>query len=156
MKTGSTTGTRHTRTGLRLLVFLTSIICSIGLLASSGEAAVSSAPSVVNASASNVTYSSAILHDEVNPHGQVTNFFFQYGTTSAYGAQTPLAPAGNGTITISVSQAVTGLQPGTIYHYRVMAVSSGGHDDRSGPHLHHGQGPALGSDRQHAEPGGVR
>jgi hypothetical protein len=56
-----------------------------------------------------VTFSSAILYGYVDGHGQLTNYVFQYGTSSAYGAQSPLAPAGDGTITIEVSQAVAGL-----------------------------------------------
>jgi hypothetical protein len=99
------------------------------VLASSGQAVPSSAPGVNNATVSNVTYSSAIFHDEVNPHGQLTNYVFQYGMTHGYGAQTPLAPAGNGTISINVSQAVAGLQPGIVYHYRVVAVSPAGTTD---------------------------
>ncbi|MGD0455978.1 MAG: hypothetical protein ABSB69_20525, partial [Solirubrobacteraceae bacterium] len=73
-----------------------------------------------------MTYSSAILYGYVDGHGQLTSYAFQYGPTSAYGAQSPLAPAGNGTVTIKVSQAVTGLQPGVTYHYRVLATSPGG------------------------------
>jgi hypothetical protein len=83
-------------------------------------------PSVTTGGTSNVTYSSAILYGFVNARGQATNYFFQYGTTKGYGAQSPLAPAGNGTITIKVSQAVTGLRPFTTYHYRIVAVGPGG------------------------------
>jgi hypothetical protein len=97
----------------------------LALLTTSAQAA-PTAPGVINGGATNVTYSSVILHDEVNAHGQATNYFFQYGMTKAYGGQTPLAPAGNGTITIKVSQAVTGLQPATKYHFRIVAVSPAG------------------------------
>ena len=103
--------------------------CVAALLASSGQATVPSSPmppSDTSGSFSNVTYSSAILYGYVNAHGQPTNYVFQYGTTSAYGAQTPLAPAGNGSIPIKVSQAITGLQPATVYHYRVVAISPAG------------------------------
>jgi hypothetical protein len=70
-----------------------------------------------------VTFSSVVLSGSVNALGQATNYAFQYGTTSGYGGQTPLAPAGSGTKPINVSQAVTGLQPNTLYHYRIVAVS---------------------------------
>jgi hypothetical protein len=83
-------------------------------------------PGVYTGGTSNGTYSSVILHGGVNANGQPTNFVFQYGTTKGYGAQSPLAPAGNGTITIKVSQAVTGLQPFTTYHYRIVATSPAG------------------------------
>lgn len=83
-------------------------------------------PAVVTGGVSNVTYSSAILYGYIAAHGQVTNYVFQYGPTSAHGAQSPLAPAGNGTSTVKVSQAVTGLQAGITYHYRIVAASPGG------------------------------
>ena len=83
-------------------------------------------PAVVTSGVSNVTYSSAILYGYVAARGQITDYYFQYGPTSAYGAQSPLAPAGNGTVTIKVSQAVTGLRPGLTYHYRIVAASPGG------------------------------
>jgi hypothetical protein len=96
------------------------------LLPASAHAATVPAPSVTTAGVSNATYSSAILYGYVDARGQLTSYAFQYGPTSAYGAQSPLAPAGNGTVTIKVSQAVTGLQPGVTYHYRVMATGPGG------------------------------
>ncbi|HEV3033595.1 MAG TPA: hypothetical protein VGX72_02290 [Solirubrobacteraceae bacterium] len=95
-------------------------------LPASASAVVSPLPSVSTGGVSNVTYSSAILYGGVNAHGQLTSYAFQYGPTSAFGAQSPLAPAGNGTVTIKVSQAITGLQPGVTYHYRVIATGPGG------------------------------
>jgi hypothetical protein len=95
-------------------------------VASPAQGATPSPPFVSTGAATNVTYSSAILHGQVNARGVSTTFVFQYGTNGAYGVQTPLAPAGNGTQTINVSQAVSGLKPGTTYHYRVVAVSGAG------------------------------
>ena len=107
--------------------------CSVGLLAvlvfvsaPAARAAAVPAPTVATGGVSNVTYSSAILHGRVVAHGQVTAYSFQYGPTGAYGAQSPLAPAGNGTVSIGVSQAITGLQSGIIYHYRIVASGPGG------------------------------
>jgi hypothetical protein len=113
------------RRRVRLLAH--AIALSLGVLALAVPAALAaSAPSVSTGRASSITFSSAILSGSVNPNGQITNYVFQYGTTSAYGGQTPLAPAGNGTISIKLSQGVAGLQPGTTYHYRIVAVSSAG------------------------------
>jgi hypothetical protein len=98
---------------------------TMALLVPSASAA-SSSPAVTTSGSSNVTYSSAILYAYVDPHGLATTYVFQYGTTSGYGGQTPLAPAGNGTISIKLSQTASGLQPGTTYHYRVVAVNSDG------------------------------
>ncbi|MGO9447761.1 MAG: hypothetical protein ACLQQB_08715 [Solirubrobacteraceae bacterium] len=123
-------GIRFVRRRSRLLVVTVLVTGAVALLAGSAwSAAPRPAPRPPTASTggvSNVTYSSAILHGYVNPRGQVTNYVFQYGPTGAYGAQSPLAPAGNGTGSIGVSQAVTGLQPGIVYRYRIVASSPGG------------------------------
>ncbi|HEV3323924.1 MAG TPA: hypothetical protein VG147_17240 [Solirubrobacteraceae bacterium] len=71
----------------------------------------------------------AELDGTVNPHGMETSCYFQYGTTTAYGAQTPSAVAGSGTTGVKVSQAISGLQGGTIYHFRIVATSSAGTSD---------------------------
>ena len=118
--------TRFARGRSRLLVVLVLSAGTMALLADSAQAAAPPAPVVTTGGVTDVTYSSAILHGYVYAHGQLTNYYFQYGPTSAYGAQTPLAPAGNGTISIRVSQAITGLQPAVVYHYRIIASSPGG------------------------------
>ena len=84
------------------------------------------APYIGTAYVTNVTYSSVVLHDYLNPRKQPTNYYFQYGTTRGYGGQTPLAPAGNGDIGIRVSQQVGGLQSATTYHYRFVATNTAG------------------------------
>ena len=123
------TSRRSARIGPRLLVALVSAVSAAALLASSGQAAAPPLPSVYTGGASNITFSSAIVSGGVNAKGQATNYVFQYGTTSGYSAQTPLAPAGNGTISIKVSQGIAGLQPATVYHYRVVAISPAGTTD---------------------------
>ena len=54
-------------------------------------AATPSAPNVATSCASNATYSSVVVYGYVNPHGHATGYLFQYGTTTGYGGQTPLA-----------------------------------------------------------------
>jgi hypothetical protein len=98
----------------------------LALPVSPGQAASPTAPNVSTGGVSNVSYSSAILHGSVDARGQDTNYAFQYGPTRSYGSQTPLSPAGNGTITIRVSQSVSGLQPLRTYHYRIVASSPAG------------------------------
>lgn len=67
-----------------------------------------------------------IVYGYVDPHGVATGYAFQYGTTTGYGGQTALAPAGEGTKSRKVSQTITGLQAGTVYHYRIVAVNGAG------------------------------
>lgn len=64
------------------------------------------------------------LSGVVNPHGEETHYYFQYGPTVAYGSQTAEASAGAGTTGVKVSQALSGLQQGATYHYRLVASSS--------------------------------
>jgi len=86
-------------------------------------------PSANTGGSAAVSASSAALKGSVNPRGAETSYVFQYGTTTAYGTQTPPAPAGNGTTQVQVSQPIAGLQPGTIYHYRLVAMSAIGTTD---------------------------
>ncbi|MGH2853219.1 MAG: fibronectin type III domain-containing protein [Solirubrobacteraceae bacterium] len=76
-----------------------------------------------------LTISSASLNVRINPRGLATEYYVQYGPTTAYGFQTPTASAGNGTQETKFAVLVTGLQPGTLYHYRVVAASSAGTTD---------------------------
>ncbi len=109
----------------RLALLPALVAIALALLPASGALA-ASAPGVSTGNASSITFSSAILYGNVNPKGLATGYVFQYGTSAGYGGQTPLAPAGNGTISIRLSQSVSGLQPNTTYHYRIVAVNSAG------------------------------
>jgi hypothetical protein len=109
---------------LRLAVALALSACGIACVPATAGAA--SAPGASTGHSSSVTYSSAIVFGSVNPHAQPTTYVFQYGTTHSYGAQTPLAPAGSGENSITVSQTLTGLKPLTTYHYRMLATSPAG------------------------------
>ena len=84
------------------------------------------APAVTSAAASNVTTTTATVNGSVNPEGLATSYSFQYGTTGAYGSETPSASAGSGTSPVAVSAPLTNLTPDTTYHYRLVAVSSAG------------------------------
>jgi hypothetical protein len=110
----------------RPLVAVLALLALALALTPSAALGAPSPPTVSTGGSSNVSFSSAILYGNVNPNGLATGYVFQYGTSTGYGGQTPLAPAGNGTISIRLSQTVTGLQPGTTYHYRIVAVSPGG------------------------------
>jgi len=83
-------------------------------------------PSVSTGAATQVSGISATLVGSVNPRSTEASCYFQYGTTTAYGAQTPTAAVGNGTVPSKVSQAISGLELGTTYHYRLVAVTSAG------------------------------
>jgi hypothetical protein len=64
----------------------------------------------------------------LNPNGQNTTYYFQWGTSAAYGNTTPLQTlvAGGSTGWFAVSAGLTGLSPSTTYHYRLVATNAGG------------------------------
>jgi hypothetical protein len=116
---------------IRLLFAVLVLVCVASALYGSRFATAATpplppAPTVVGAAASQITFSSVVLSCSINAHGKPTNYYFQYGTTSGYGAQTPLAPGGSATSPVAVSRQVSGLQPATIYHYRLVAINAAG------------------------------
>jgi hypothetical protein len=70
----------------------------------------------------------ATLTGSVNPDGlPVTACSFEYGTTTAYGATAECSPEpGAGTEAVSVAARLAGLSPGTVYHYRLVALNANG------------------------------
>jgi hypothetical protein len=83
-------------------------------------------PGLHGESASDVTSSSASFAATINPHNAATTYYFQYGTSGAYGSEIPASPGGvvgSGEADVEVSRHVQGLAAGTVYHYRVVAVS---------------------------------
>ena len=73
-----------------------------------------------------ITDTSATFNGTVEPNGAATTYYFQYGTTAAYGSSTAPSDAGGGQGVVAASTAVAGLSPGTTYHYRLVAENSGG------------------------------
>ena len=89
-------------------------------------AALAAAPKATTGGARNVTYGSATLGGSVNPGGSATSYYFQYGPTHVYGGQSAIGSAGAGDKGVSVSVGISGLQPLTVYHYRLVAVNGAG------------------------------
>lgn len=82
-------------------------------------------PGVHEQSASSVTATSVTLNAELDPNDEPTTYYFQYGTSTAYGTAVPAPPgvaAGSGKGDLPVSVHLQGLAAGTTYHYRVVAV----------------------------------
>jgi hypothetical protein len=70
--------------------------------------------------------SSANVTGTVNPNGESTTFSFQFGKTTAYGFQTNPQSVGAGTQDQVASATLTGLDSGTMYHYRLIATNASG------------------------------
>ena len=94
----------------------------------STTAAVVTAPSTVNSAASSTATLNGTYYLN-NTYG-VTSAYFEWGTTTAYGTTIDMTSSVNtSTITTGVypvsSSALTGLTPGTTYHYRFVIVTRG-------------------------------
>lgn len=89
-------------------------------------AAHAASPTVSTVPATSIGQTAATLRADVSPHGKATTYAFQYGTTAAYGAQTPARSAGSGTSARRVTFRLPGLTPGVRYHYRVIASNADG------------------------------
>jgi hypothetical protein len=81
-------------------------------------------PHVSTGGVTHATATSATLEGSIDPHNLATTYYFQYGATVAYGAQTTPASLPAGSATVKVVQVVTGLQQG--YHYRLVATNADG------------------------------
>jgi hypothetical protein len=83
-------------------------------------------PSVVTKEATYVSSASARLNGTTNPMGSPTLFYWEYGTTTAYGKKTGSWSVGSGTSDSSVWADVGNLPPKTLYHFRFVAGNSAG------------------------------
>jgi phosphodiesterase/alkaline phosphatase D-like protein len=91
-----------------------------------GVAGAAASPTVTTGPATKVATASAVLTGHVSPNGSATAYVFSYGPTPAYGAATAARSVGSGAKSIAVTRRITGLTPGTIYHYRITATNRSG------------------------------
>jgi VCBS repeat protein len=86
------------------------------------------APRSTTQPASGVLRAEATLNATVNPGGAWSTYYFEYGPTTSYGTRTPaIAKAAGATTTeVAVRQAISGLDPKTTYHFRVVATNGKG------------------------------
>ena len=83
------------------------------------------APSIVSGYTSQVGPSGVTLNAQIDPDGADTTYHFDYGTTNSFGQSTlESVSIGSDNSNHTVSAAIQGLQPGTTYHYRVVATNS--------------------------------
>ncbi len=78
--------------------------------------------------ATGVTNEAATVEGAINPAETEASFQFEYGTTTAYGAKAPATPesVGNDNTQHPVSTTIGGLEPNTVYHYRLDAINPNG------------------------------
>jgi DNA-binding beta-propeller fold protein YncE len=78
---------------------------------------------------SGVSSSSVTLQARVDPNGADTQYYFEFGASTSYGLDVPVAPPGvdigSASGIRSLSVHLQGLQPGSEYHYRLVVMQAG-------------------------------
>lgn len=104
------------------------------LTASAGVEIAAAAPPIAETTGAPLrTTTTAQLGGRVDPRGLDTTYFFEYGPQGPCDANpctaTAPQPAGAGDTTVLVAREVSGLEPNTTYHYRLVASNG----DPAGP-----------------------
>ena len=85
-----------------------------------------SPPFVATKSASNITSTTATLNGTINPLGQNSSHDFQLGPDTGYPFVQDAQFAGSGTGVLNVSVSLSGLTPGSTYHFRLSGANASG------------------------------
>ncbi len=105
-------------------------VMSFTTLASSNQNSsqnyVAASPAVVTNPASSITSNSAVLNGAVNPNNAMTNYWFQYGTTSTLDKTEGFQALPASSNVSNVSAALSGLTPNASYYYRIAAKNDYG------------------------------
>ena len=89
--------------------------------------AVITPPTATTGLASSIGATTAEVAGTVNANNNSTTISFEYGPTASYGSIVAASPnTATGSTSVSVNGSLTGLTASTLYHYRVVAVNSGG------------------------------
>lgn len=86
----------------------------------------SGGPSVTTDGASGVSTTSAQLNATIDPNGAATSYYFDYGTSTAYGETSAVASLPSGTSPVTVSVTVSGLAADTTYLVTAVASNAAG------------------------------
>jgi hypothetical protein len=85
-----------------------------------------SAPTITGTAAT-ISTDEATLRGAINPEDEaVTNYHFKWGTSEAYGNTTPVGNLASGNESVAVIEELTGLAPGTTYHYQLVTTNGTG------------------------------
>ncbi len=108
----------------------TSMLLAIGLAVSAlGLAPIAqaaSSPTVSVSRPTSITNSSATVSATIHPDGAETFYVVQSGLTTSYGVTSAAKALSGRAKSASVSVKLTGLLPGTVYHYRIILISKYG------------------------------
>ena len=107
----------------RLLHAVATFALAIAAASAWASAAPADAPVATSGGATSVTSGQAILNGIALNATPGATWDFEYGTSPSYGSVT--SPVTLGTGLFAVSRQVTGLTPGTLYHFRLVVIQAG-------------------------------
>jgi hypothetical protein len=84
------------------------------------------APPEIGATRASADDTTATLDARIDAQGSPTTYWFEYGTDTSYGQETPERDGGDGIDPVRRYETVTGLQPNTTYHFRAVAQNAAG------------------------------
>jgi hypothetical protein len=105
---------------------LKAVVIAGAVLCAPATAAAAEKPVVTTGAATGIEPTTVVLNGTVTPKGADTTYYFQYGTSSLYGAVTQAGTVPNGSGRVRVTAALSGLAPVTTYHYRLVAQNAAG------------------------------
>ncbi len=106
-------------------------------------------PTVITGEATEVGANTATIAGSVNPGSNGVNsdtiYYFQYSTDTSYSRQMPLVAgnAGEGTSVVLEQAGLSGLEPDTTYHYRIVASNDNTNSAGGAPQIVFGEGKAF-------------
>jgi hypothetical protein len=90
-------------------------------------AAAAQSPTVSSVTATNITTAGATINAQINANNSNTGAIIEYGLTVSYGSSTNMTPNPvTGNTPVAATGNITGLNAGTLYHYRVKATNANG------------------------------
>lgn len=98
------------------------VTVTVFLVVASVAPAAAATLGVATSPASAISNTAATLQGQVSPDGAATTYYFEYGTTTAYGKQTAETYVQVPPKSQTVSATIAGLTPGTLYHFRAAAA----------------------------------
>jgi hypothetical protein len=108
----------------RLILILALLAAALPAAAS---AQVPTPPVATTGPAESITQTEATFTGTVDRNDGATTYYFEYGTSPAYGLRTPDTPvSATGSDPVTVKAAIQGLTRDTLYNYRLVATNAAG------------------------------
>ena len=123
---GNSAGQTNVPVGLSNVV---AIACGLShTLALTADSLLATVPSVITQPATQITATEAVLNGALKPNSLSASAWFQWGTTTNYGATTAITNLGSGNDTVAITAKVQGLLPLMMYLLPPGGVQQRWHD----------------------------